>query len=654
MAAWPAAALFSVFLSVVAVISSENTTSGDLNSTTASERDATNNATDDKPAAEGTGRGAAPLPASGGLLGPVTNVGSLCPCDALQDVCDLNCCCDPDCNEEVALFTSCSVSAVRGGKQLCSHDVAYYSLKTTDDGYAELQSSVQKEANYDIFCIHSYNRVDGLSHPLPALPTESNFESLFKQFTSFIFGPGSSVQELPAEPQASPGYQYGDVVMAAADRGQRQMFFLPSPGITADCVSNSPAAFLKDQRSQCSQRVVVQEDCSSLPALSMDTYTNIQLLSDWGPQGPRPSSLEDALLQKSADRCPDVVSLLLLLLLEVVPVEVDSVVLQSADGTQTEMSSSSGENLRPALLNSTLCANVVLKVVYVIKHNSAGEVVNATVCLVLGLVRGAKVTLQQEFQLTYIQEAGGDIPVRYSGNPGYVVGLPLVSGTRTANILLSINLGDTLSQLHSAGDRDCLQGPHQHSPVLFGLDSVSGCTLRHLHILTLDYISVLLTCTVYVSLDAPVTMTFLCRVEATANCSLVSQFLLDVLRGPNSPQYVASFGNSPLENVLEWVQIKRNFNSMETQGCNIPLSLHLEIEWTKFGTLVNPQAQIVSIKEIIQTNTSNLASLSGGSSILPIRSSVAFTPVSANALPGYRATPTINAKLPFDFFFPFV
>lgn len=30
------------------------------------------------------------------------------------------------------------------------------------------------------------------------------------------------------------------------------------------------------------------------------------------------------------------------------------------------------------------------------------------------------------------QTDGGDVNVHYSGNPGYVVGLPLVSGTRTA------------------------------------------------------------------------------------------------------------------------------------------------------------------------------------------------------------------------------
>ncbi|MED6282151.1 hypothetical protein CHARACLAT_029041 [Characodon lateralis] len=191
----------------------------------------------------------------------------------------------------------------------------------------------------------------------------------------------------------------------------------------------------------------------------------------------------------------------------------------------------------------------------------------------------------------------------------------------STGITRSINSKDTLSLLCSTEDQDCLQGPHQRSPILFGLDYVSGCTLR---------------------------------LEDITNCSLVSQLILDVLRGPNSPQYVASFGNSPLEIALDWVPVKTNINPTAAQSCNIPLSIHLEIEWTKYGSLVNPQAQIVNIREVIETNRSSLALLSGGTSILPIRSSVAFIPVSAAALPGYRATPSINAKLPFDFFFPFV
>ncbi|MEQ2277487.1 hypothetical protein XENORESO_003483 [Xenotaenia resolanae] len=120
------------------------------------------------------------------------------------------------------------------------------------------------------------------------------------------------------------------------------------------------------------------------------------------------------------------------------------------------------------------------QVVYVIKYNSAGEVENGSVSLVLGFISEAEVSLQQEFQVMYIQ--------------------------------------------------DCLQGPHQRSPILFGLDYVSGCTLR--------------------------------QSTLTANASIPNKLILDVLRGPNYPQYVASFGNSPLENVLDWVPVKTNINPM--------------------------------------------------------------------------------------------
>lgn len=49
-------------------------------------------------------------------------------------------------------------------------------------------------------------------------------------------------------------------------------------------------------------------------------------------------------------------------LLKVVAVEIASVALQSVEGTQTELQTTAGKNLQPVLLNSSLCANVVLKV----------------------------------------------------------------------------------------------------------------------------------------------------------------------------------------------------------------------------------------------------------------------------------------------------
>ncbi|XP_029959118.1 tectonic-1-like [Salarias fasciatus] len=242
-----------------------------------------------------------------------------CPCDALGDVCDINCCCDRDCSsEDVSLFSSCSVQTVSGSRQLCSRDVASYSLRSTEEGYSELQASVRQQSSSDALCVQSQNRFDGLSHSSPAIPTDRSFEGLFQQFTSFMFGSESSDQES----QASPGYQLGDVMLTAGQSGQTGVFLLPAPGLTAHCVDSSPAAFLKDQSSVCSRRLVLDQDCGSLPALSMDAYTSIRLL---------------AVSPALRTRC-------------------------SLNNTETELKLSAGQTVRPSLTEPTLCANVVLKV----------------------------------------------------------------------------------------------------------------------------------------------------------------------------------------------------------------------------------------------------------------------------------------------------
>lgn len=85
-------------------------------------------------------RAALPLPVSGVLPTPVTegkqlaghlykqkcwlfirlcvkfmfsSVVKLCPCNLQTGQCDVNCCCDPDCTEEVSLFTDCSIKTIR-------------------------------------------------------------------------------------------------------------------------------------------------------------------------------------------------------------------------------------------------------------------------------------------------------------------------------------------------------------------------------------------------------------------------------------------------------------------------------------------------------------------------------------------------------------
>ncbi|KAM9522843.1 tectonic-1-like [Salvelinus alpinus] len=538
-----------------------------------------------------------PLPLSGSLPPSVTDVSRICPCDQLKDQCDPNCCCDPDCRQELALFTGCTVTTVRGEPKLCGQDVVTYTISETIDGYAQVQRSVQQEVNLDVFCIQSTNYEVGLSLATPEVPTAGNFDGLYKHFVQFLFGSANNgATTSTVEPLTSPGYLYGDVIETEEESGGRGFFRLPAPSVTAHCSDLNPAAFLKEQSNRCMRSLVLEWDCTTLQALNMHSYTDPRLLS-----------------KKSED-------------MRFVAVGVTSIVLLSLEGTQTQLNITGDLSLDPLLLDSVapdsaVCINVVLQVIYTVTYSEAGDIVNVNASLVLGAIDRNMVPIEQEFQIEFVQNVD-QVALHSSGNPGYVVGLPLLAGSKTADgIVHSADSRGAFTLLHGSKLSDCLRGPHHRSPVLFGVDMVSGCTLR---------------------------------LDETANCSVVSEVVLGVLRGQSFPQYVASFGNSPPQNPMDWVPIRNQTKPTEAQSCSIPLSLHLEVQWTQYGSLVNPQAQIVSVIEVIHTNTSNLALLSGGSRVMSVTSSVTFIPVSAAARPGFKASPTIDAKLPYDFFFPFV
>ncbi|XP_074462283.1 tectonic-1 isoform X2 [Larus michahellis] len=176
-----------------------------------------------------------------------------------------------------------------------------------------------------------------------------------------------------------------------------------------------------------------------------------------------------------------------------------------------------------------------------------------------------------------------------------------------------------LTILQSTSNQDCLAAQGARTPVLFGYNMVSGCKLR---------------------------------ITAAMKCQPLTQTLLDLLKGQTFPEYVASFGNSRAQDVLDWVPIT-HFQTSEQSSCQIPISLEIEVKWTKYGSLVNPQARIVNVTATI-TSTTLKQLPSGRERTIPITSSVVFTDISSPAEPGYKAWPTINVKLPFDFFFPFV
>ncbi|XP_017397656.1 tectonic-1 isoform X3 [Cebus imitator] len=88
-------------------------------------------------------------------------------------------------------------------------------------------------------------------------------------------------------------------------------------------------------------------------------------------------------------------------------------------------------------------------------------------------------------------------------------------------------------------------------------------------------------------------------------------------------------------------------------SCQLPGALVIEVKWTKYGSLLNPQAKIVNVTANLISSSFPEAN-SGNERTILISTAVTFVDVSAPAEAGFRAPPAINARLPFNFFFPFV
>ncbi|XP_063641007.1 tectonic-1 isoform X12 [Pan troglodytes] len=474
------------------------------------------------------------------LLG---SVAALCVCDLSPAQCDVNCCCDPDCSSvDFSVFSACSVPVVTGDSQFCSQKAVIYSLNFTANPPQRVFELVD-QINPSIFCIHITNYKPALSFINPEVPDENNFDTLMKTSDGFTLNAESYISfTTKLDIPTAAKYEYG-VPLQTSDSFLR----FPSSLTSSLCTDNNPAAFLVNQAVKCTRKINL-EQCEEIEALSMAFYSSPEIL-----------------------RVPDS--------RKKVPITVQSIVIQSLNKTLTRREDT--DVLQPTLVNAghfSLCVNVVLEVKYSLTYTDAGEVTKADLSFLLGTVSSVVVPLQQKFEIHFLQENTQPVPL--SGNPGYVVGLPLAAGFQ----------------------------PHK------------GGALP---------------------------------------CQLVAQKVKSLLWGQGFPDYVAPFGNSQAQDMLDWVPIHfitQSFNRKHfvlQDSCQLPGALVIEVKWTKYGSLLNPQAKIVNVTANLISSSFPEAN-SGNERTILISTAVTFVDVSAPAEAGFRAPPAINARLPFNFFFPFV
>ncbi|XP_074153549.1 tectonic-1 [Sminthopsis crassicaudata] len=365
---------------------------------------------------------------------------------------------------------------------------------------------------------------------------------------------------------------------------------LPCPSVTFHCTDNNPVGFLMNQIFRCNRRVTL-EQCGEDKALSMAHYIQPKILAE----------------PNSSKR---------------IPITVRSVLLKSLNKTVTSHPQSD-VLLQPTFVNISglrVCTNVVLQLTYSITYTEAGEITKADSHFLLGTISSSMLPLQQQFQVQFLQQNVKPFPV--SGNPGYIPGQPLLAGfEKESRIIQSSNRYRQITVFYSTDEQNCLLAEGLRKPILFGYNMMTSCKLR---------------------------------LNTTLNCQLVEERLKKLLMGQNFPQYVSSFGNSPVQNLQEWVPVRFFTQTLHRrEPCVIPMTFEIKVKWTKYGSLVNPQARINSVTAKLTSNYFSKTELEYDNTI-QVSTVVSFVDVSAPAKAGYKAQPTIDAKLPSNFFFPFV
>ncbi|NXJ03972.1 TECT3 protein, partial [Odontophorus gujanensis] len=263
-----------------------------------------------------------------------------------------------------------------------------------------------------------------------------------------------------------------------------------------------------------------------------------------------------------------------------------------------------------------------MKVIYEIEFNGTHGIQSVSVRFKLTSITGnSGFSLQQHFTLHFwvsvpsflgrSQTRSLSHTLPRSGNPGYITGAPLLIANASAVQHMSI--------LQSEGDGSCSQ--FLRHTIQFGSNMRTGCKLR------------------------------LTQMEE-GNCSYIQLKLYEAFQGMNQAEDIAVIGSAHSTHVEEWMTILIQNCSVQTKNCSsccmVPVTLDIQILWTKMGLLSNPQARILGVRFFYQCQP--LQFLSTG--LVPLTTVVTFTDMTEwPELP--RGLPKIHWKLPFDFFFPF-
>ncbi|XP_054656704.1 tectonic-3-like isoform X2 [Dunckerocampus dactyliophorus] len=364
----------------------------------------------------------------------------------------------------------------------------------------------------------------------------ANVDPSFVTVTDFFFcvHSGDDTVKVPASPPHLPAlgdsyhfsppkptsvghsrhfYRADDVIQTYFSKSFVQgLLRQPSPGATTSlCLNRNPARFLRSQSLSCT-RMVTQQSCTKDPNLSAVSYfSNLNLV-----KSPQPGKKQ-----------------LLEFLIPVVPL--------------SDWDAPSEQN--------NACVNVAEKVEFVITYTDRGELDNATVNVVLAVVKINQL-LQQVHSVQFKLVTPSKSPQQPTPLVGLRVGSGVIgrfNGAVEPVTIMGISQGDMCSSTRAT--------------ILFAQNTIAGCTFR----------------------------------SFSKDCSDMRSQIYSILLGTTIPDEMGmNSGSEP-----DWTRVLKqecpiNLEATCESGCTLPYVLSVQVLWARMGLLHLPQSYILGAKYLFQ------------------------------------------------------
>ncbi|XP_018377352.1 PREDICTED: tectonic-3-like [Trachymyrmex cornetzi] len=359
----------------------------------------------------------------------------ICECDLITSSCNINCCCDIDCNHShLSAFSYCQNY----------HEELYDSRYCYNRNFIQRNNTpfiFEKLAN-NLFCI--------LYDNLPSMYSTNNNLVLYEEELWKIIEMNNYKWEVRHSKillkyNLSKYYQHGDILWKLHDKSVEKIEFLQS-GFTGICTFKKILKYLQNWKGACIQNKLTNIN----PYLFTVTFSNFTVIKSL-------PSFNDTLTTNQM--CQSNICL---------PIRIHYCLKSFSACNRTSISG--------FCMNST-CTNIVKGLKYVISHNGSAGINSIDAYFNIG---NASHAFYQYFEVEYkwIDSNNTKIFTR-SGNPGYEMGKPIIIGVSHANTSDNIffNRTDgffTLPLARRNGECDQI---NRHV-VLFGEDMRLTCSIK--------------------------------------------------------------------------------------------------------------------------------------------------------------------------------